>query len=123
MPRPKLTDNQSRGHNIEIIADGRISNPESAPKLGSIPYLPVIMSQHGPKSPKRRAPDSDAKFGKIPFQKSPDKAPSPIIARYSRLCQKRQRKTSTKPQFLPIFLRNLVKTESAQFVKGNSTCQ
>ena len=80
MPRRQLTHHENTLQKIEVAADRGFADTQGAGRLRRIPYLAMVMGEHGPEAKQRRCGGGDAKLREVPLQESPDEVVSPRSA-------------------------------------------
>ena len=82
MPWLDLSDHKGVSKPVKILPDCCVRDTKGPGKLGSVPYLAMIMSQHVPESAQSGRADIDSKLGQVPFQEGSDESLSPLKAFY-----------------------------------------
>jgi hypothetical protein len=80
MPRRELLHYQCPGHQIQIVPNRGVGNPEGPSEFGTIPDLSMVVSQHAPKPRESGRLNGDAELRKISFQERANEPPAPFLA-------------------------------------------
>src|SRR6266545_1955790 len=119
MPGRELADDESAGEDIAIAGHGGVRDSEGAGELRAVPDLPVVMGDHGPKSPQGRPGDLDTELREIPLQKSPHELIPPVGAENVGWRQEGAGETAAQPEGAQRVLPNLRESETFEMVEGD----
>ena len=97
-PRLKLPDDQGGAQGVEITPHGRMPDAKGAGQFGAVPYLTVIVGQHGPEALQGDRRHANTKLGQVSFQKGADEILPPRLAFGRGAGQIRRRESAPHPE-------------------------
>jgi len=115
-PGEDLPQHQRRGEQVEVAADRHVGDPEGAGELRSVPYLPVVVSDHRPEASERLGRDADSKRREIPLQEGADEPTPPFGTVAVRRSDEGARKAAPQPELLAGGDSHLVEIEAPELV-------
>src|SRR2546426_5206839 len=98
VPGGELPDHVGSGQQVEVALHGGVRNTERSREFGSIPNLPMVVSEHRPESPKRGPRQPEAQRRDVTLEVGPDQGVAPPQAVALGPRQERTREPAPVPE-------------------------
>src|ERR1044071_5289750 len=116
VPGRELSDHEGCAEQIEVALYGGVRNTERSCKLGSIPHLTVVMSEHHPESPQSGGGKPQAQGRNVPLEEGSNERDAPPETLWIGARQKRPREASPEPKSWPLPSSDLTHGEAVQLM-------